>query len=278
MKDAEVIQNLEKGAATSKRTVIVIGGSSGIGYETCLRLVNSGYNVINVSRTPCTNSRVKNVSCDVAAGSTLCDVIKLNTEKYSVSAIVYCAGFSMAAPVEYAKESDIRYLFDVNYFGAVKAIQASLPYLKNTGGKIVLVGSLGGDIPIVFDSFYSSSKAALEMLARSLYGELKPYGVSITAVLPGGTATGFTYKRKVYSSEETKSYSKNVNKAVAALANFEQSGMSAAQVAEVICKILAMDKPPIIKACGAKNVAFRYFGKIMPEKLTLFLDGKAFNQ
>ena len=157
-----------------KKTAVVVGGSSGIGFETCQKLVNRGWNVVNISRTPCKNSKVHNIAADAAAGTALSDAIRGVSEKYNISALIYCAGFSMAAPIEYAKESDYRYLFDVNYFGALQCMQAVIPLFKNKGGRIVLVGSLGGDFPISFDCFYSSSKAALEMLCRSAYSELKP--------------------------------------------------------------------------------------------------------
>ncbi|MDE6585767.1 MAG: SDR family NAD(P)-dependent oxidoreductase, partial [Clostridia bacterium] len=226
---------------TDKKTAVVVGGSSGIGYETCLRLCNRGWNVVNVSRTPCKISKVESVAADAAAGYALSDAIDSIAEKHSISALIYSAGFSMAAPIEYAKESDYRYLFDVNFFGALKSVQAVIPHFKSKGGRIVLVGSLGGDVPICFDSFYSASKAALEMFSRAAYSELKPYGIKVTGLLPGGTATNFTSKRKVYPEEENRSYSGNVNRAVAALANMEQSGMSPAAVAEIIYEILIAD-------------------------------------
>jgi short-subunit dehydrogenase len=262
----------------SRHSAVVVGGSSGIGYETCVRLVNRGWAVTNISRTPCNNAKVNNICADVAAGSDAYDGIKRSAESYGLNALIYCAGFSMAAPIEYAKESDYKYLFEVNFFGALKSMQAAVPYLKKKGGKIILVGSLGGDIPILFDAFYSSSKAALEMLAREANSELKPYGVTVTCVLPGGTATNFSFKRKVYTDEQNKTYSRSVNKAVAALANMEQSGMRASRVAEDIYKILISDKPPIIKTCGAKNASFRAASKVMPEKFTLYIDERMFNQ
>lgn len=261
-----------------KKTAIVVGGSSGIGCETCFRLVNHGWNVINVSRTPCNNVKVKNIIADVVAGSTLTDVINAAGEKYGIDALVYSAGFSMAAPIEYAKERDYRYLFDVNFFGALKAMQAVIPFMKEKGGRIVLVGSLGGDVPILFDAFYSASKAALEMLVKEAYCELKPYGVKVTAFLPGGTSTGFTLKRKVYTDDENKSYSGNVNNAVAALADMEQHGMSPAAVAEDIYEILLADKPPVVKASGFKNSAYRIMSHVMPEKVTLYFNDRAFRQ
>ncbi len=261
-----------------KKTAVVVGGSSGIGFETCQKLVNRGWNVVNISRTPCKNSKVHNIAADAAAGTALSDAIRGVSEKYNISALIYCAGFSMAAPIEYAKESDYRYLFDVNYFGALQCMQAVIPLFKNKGGRIVLVGSLGGDFPISFDCFYSSSKAALEMLCRSAYSELKPYGIKVTGVLPGGTATGFTFKRKVYTTDENKAYSGSVNKAVAALANMEQSGMSPTAVAEIIYSVLVEENPPVIKSCGVKNAVYRAFTRVMPEKLTLKINERMYNQ
>ena len=259
-------------------SAVVIGGSSGIGYETCVRLVNRGWAVTNISRTPCNNAKVNNVCADVASGSDAYDAISSAADRHGLTALVYCAGYSMAAPIEYAKESDYKYLFEVNFFGALKAIQTSVQHMKKRGGKIVLVGSLGGDVPILYDCFYSCSKAALEMLAREANAELNSYGISVTAVLPGGTATNFTYKRKIYSEDENKIYAKSVNKAVAALANMEQSGMKPARVAEDIYKILISDKPPIIRTCGMKNNIMRFATRVMPEKLTLYLDERMFNQ
>ncbi len=272
------MSNSEANGKQTRPSAVIIGGSSGIGYETCVRLVNRGWTVSNISRTPCNNAKVNNFCADVAAGSDAYDAITTVAEKHGLSALIYCAGFSMAAPIEYAKESDYKYLFEVNFFGALKAMQTAVPFMKKRGGKIVLVGSLGGDLPIPFDAFYSCSKAALEMLAREANAELNAYGINVTAILPGGTATNFTFKRKVYTEDENKTYSKSVNRAVAALANMEQSGMKPSRVAEDIYKTLISDKPPIVRTCGAKNNVMRYASRVMPEKLTLYFDERMFNQ
>lgn len=259
-------------------TAIVVGGSSGIGYETCARLASRGWNVMNISRTPCKNPKVKNISADVVAGSTFTDAITKIAEKSGLDVLVYSAGFSMAAPIEYAKESDYRYLFDVNFFGALKAMQAAIPFMKNRGGRIILVGSLGGEIPIIFDAFYSASKAALEMLVREAYSELKPYNIKVTAFLPGGTATGFSFKRKVYTADENKSYAHDVDSAVNALSGMEQKGMSPSEVAEDIYKLILNENPPVIKVSGFKNSAYRIISHVVPEKLTLNFNSRMYRQ
>lgn len=260
------------------KTAVIVGGSSGIGCETCARLARKTWNVVNISRTPCKIDKVNNVIADVVAGSTFTDAIKNIGEHSRIDALVYCAGCSMAAPIEHAKESDYRYLFDVNFFGALKAVQAVIPFMKSGGGRIILVGSIGGDLPIIYDSFYSASKAALEMLAREAYCELKPYNIKVSALLPGGTATGFTFKRKVYTDDENKAYAQSVSRAVSALARMEQGGMSPAVVAEDIYGLLISDKPPVVKACGFKNSAYRIAAHVMPEKVTLYFNERTYRQ
>ncbi len=263
----------------ARRTAIVVGGSSGIGRETALRLLARGYRVYNISRTAFKGERVHTVSADAAQEGEMSRAIgSACAETGSLDLLVYSAGFSMAAPLEHAKSGDYRYLFEVNYFGAVEALRAAAPFLKKRGGRAVLVGSLGGDMPIPFDGFYSSSKAALCMLARESDLELRASGVRVCALLPGGTATDFTYNRRVYGEEENGGYAPSVKKASAALANMEQGGMEPSLVAEAIIKLAEKRNPPPVSVAGGKNGAARYLYKLLPERLTDWLVRKKFNQ
>ncbi len=262
-----------------KKTFIVVGASSGIGFETALRLLGKGFSVVNISRTPCSLKQVKNYKADVAAGESLENVINQIHEEFDwIYGLVYCAGFSMAAPIEYASELDYRYLFEVNYFGALRAIKSCIPILKKRGGRIVIVSSMGGLFPIAFDSFYSSSKAAVDMLVKSAAIELEPYNIKVSTLQPGGTSTGFTFKRKIYDDEETGDYSNKIKRATAALAELEQRGMSAGEVAREIVETLCEKRPPLVKQCGGWNKFYAAAGKILPEKTTHFINRKIYKQ
>lgn len=274
---AENVQ--EKPMPARRKTAVVVGGSSGIGRETALKLGARGWRVFNVSRTPFKGERVRTITADAAQEGEIGKAIKsIGEETGTIDLLVYSAGFSMAAPLEFAKSGDYRYLFEVNYFGAIEAIKACAPYLKKRGGRAVLVGSIGGDMPVPFDSFYSSSKAALAMLAREADVELRPHGVRVSALLPGGTATDFTFSRKIYNEEESGNYSPSVKKASAALANFEQGGMNPALVADAIMKLAEKRNPPPVSVAGGKNGFARYFYKMMPERFTDWVVRKKFNQ
>ena len=272
-------QETQEKVAPVRKTAIVVGGSSGIGKETAAKLSAIGYRVFNISRTPFQGERVRTLTADAAQEGELKNAIeRVGEETGALDLLVYSAGFSMAAPLEHAKSGDYRYLFEVNYFGAIEAIRAAAPYLKKRGGRVVLVGSLGADMPIPFDGFYSSSKAALNMLARETDLELRGQGVRVSALLPGGTATDFTYSRRVYGEEESKAYAPSLKKASAALANMEQGGMNPSLVAAAIIKLAEKKNPPTVSVAGGKNALMRYLYKMLPERVTDWYVRKKFNQ
>lgn len=261
-----------------KKTVVIVGASSGIGYETALRLLGRGFAVANISRTPCALQRVSNYTADVTAGDALEKALReIATHTENLYGLVYCAGFSMAAPIEYAAERDYRYLFEVNYFGAIRAIRGVTPFLKRRGGRIVLVSSMGGTFPVAFDSFYSSSKAAVDMLAHCASLELEPYHIRVCAVQPGGTSTGFTFKRKIYADEDNRDYASKVKRATAALAEMEQRGMSAGEVARQVADVICEKNPPLSLQCGKRNKFYAMAKRVLPEKAAQFINKKKYN-
>lgn len=255
------------------KKIIIVGGSSGIGLSTAQLLARRGHTVTNVSRTDCPDERITSLQADVTNAAAFTKALQKASEN-GVDALVYSAGCSMAAPVEHAKAEDYRYLFEVNLFGAIAAVQTVLPVMREqNAGRIVLIGSVGGVLPIAYDAFYSSSKAALSMFCRELNLETNPFGVYATCVLPGGTATRFTFKRKVYTAEEAGAYAEPLEKSVAALAEIEQGGMEASEVARTVLRTLNAEKPPVTTAAGAKNKAYCFSQKILPEKLSAYMVG-----
>ena len=262
-------------APLNGKTVIVIGGSSGIGYETALRLVGRGYTVVNLSRSACPLPQVKNYTVDVTSSQALEKTISAAAGD-NLYGLIYCAGYSIAAPLEYADEKDYRYLFEVNYFGFLRALRFVCPYMKKRGGKIIAVSSLGGVFPVAFDSFYSSSKAALDMLVKSAAIELEPYNIQVCSLRPGGTSTGFTFKRKIYTDEQCGDYAPKVKRASLALAGMEQGGLSAGEVAKELISVFEERRLPLSRQCGKLNKFYFALNRLIPQKTSLRFDKMAF--
>ena len=255
---------------------VVIGGSSGIGKTAVKALCAAGYNVTNISRTACEADGVNNIEADVSKEGELENAL-LSLPVPDVA--VYSAGFSLAAPTEYVLQEDFRYLFEVNFFGFVRTVRSLVTGMRNNGGgRIIAVSSLGSVIPIIFDSFYSASKAALDMFIRGANVEMNPYNIYLTSVRPGATQTRFTFKRKVYPEEDVGVYGDKLHKATVTLADMEQRGMDPSDVADCIMKVIAAKKPPMSRNVGFTNKSLSLAEKLLPEAFTAFLNKNLYLQ
>jgi short-subunit dehydrogenase len=250
------------------KVIMIVGASSGIGRECARKFIKNGDIVYNCSRRECSLEGVKNLTLDIVNTKDLqacVDTIIENEKRLDV--VVYSAGFSMAAPLESVRAEDYRYLFDVNFFGAIELIRAVVPHMKRAGGRIILISSLAGLTPIPYDPYYAASKAALNMLAESLSFELEKQRICITSLMPGGTKTDFTFKRKIYSEEEVGMYEDDMQKAVSSLHNIEQNGMSAEAVADTVLFVAELQNPPVLVASGIKNKIMGGLYRILPRGL-----------
>ena len=110
---------------TDMKNIVIVGGSSGIGLAVVQNL--SGENIANISRTPCVVAGVNNLTADVTDRAAL---KKAFSRLSRIDALIYCAGTSMAAPVEYAEYDDYKRLFEVNLFGAIECCKLAMPMLR----------------------------------------------------------------------------------------------------------------------------------------------------
>ena len=114
-----------------------------------------------------------------------------------LDALVNNAGISAQALFEDVKAEDLHWYEDlmrVNLWGAVWCTHAALPYLKQSRGRIVAVGSLAGLVGVPGRTAYSATKFAMTGFFEALRAELKAAGVSVTTAYPGVVATRIRYR------------------------------------------------------------------------------------
>lgn len=252
------------------KNIVIVGGSSGIGLALAQNLLGEDTQITNISRTPCAVTGVTDITADVS------DIFELHAAINAVEhvdALIYCAGFSLAAPIEYAKNSDVKYMFDVNIIGATECIKAAMPKLNESDNPhVVLLSSSGGIAPIPFDGFYSATKAGLFALAVAVRTENPK--VKCTAVAVPATQTEFSFKRKVYS--DCGEYNKDLKAASDSLIKMEQTGYSADYVAKRIAAIIEKKNPPPKVTVGTKNKLMLFAYNILPWRLKLYALRKKF--
>jgi short-subunit dehydrogenase len=102
-----------------------------------------------------------------------------------IDVVVANAGYGVSGPLETLTEAIWRNLFETNVFGVIWTLQAAIPHVKKTKGRLAITGSVMGKLAVGNLPAYSASKFALMGLANSLYQELHKCGVSVTTLLPG---------------------------------------------------------------------------------------------
>jgi NAD(P)-dependent dehydrogenase (short-subunit alcohol dehydrogenase family) len=175
------------------RTVLISGISSGIGAAIAARLAGRGDQVLGLSRSPPAQSGITWQPADVCDSvAVVAATDALLTGHDHLDAVICNAGVGLLGSVEDVPLDAARRLFDVNYFGVVNVLKATLPRLRAQGkGKVLIMASLASRVPLPFQAHYSASKAALESLGMALGEELAPHGIGVSLIEPGDIRSGF---------------------------------------------------------------------------------------
>jgi len=163
------------------------------------------------------------------------------------------AGYSLVGTTEEATEADVRALFDANYFGMLRVIQAALPLLRQQGsGHIVGVSSTMGIVAMPLIGFYCATKWAVEALHDSLASEIRGFGIKVTLVEPGAYATDFGSPSSLKRAPGMDAYA-DLRKQVFGRLSASKKGDPAA-TAEAILKIVDAENPPLRFILGNENL------------------------
>jgi len=180
---------------------IVTGTSTGIGFATSLHLARHGYRVFagmrNLAKAGPLRAAaaeaqlpVDVIPLDVTSTPSVREAFAAVSTHGPVDVLVNNAGIGGAAPLEITPEAEHRAMFETNYFGAIRCIQAVLPTMRERRrGTIVNVTSIGGRIATPNQIAYSASKWALECAGEALAHEVRRFGIRVVNVEPGVVMT-----------------------------------------------------------------------------------------
>ncbi|WP_298536916.1 SDR family NAD(P)-dependent oxidoreductase [uncultured Algibacter sp.] len=169
------------------KTVVVIGGSKGIGNAILQKLVSTN-KVINISRTSpeTSHANLTHYRCDITQD----ELPKID----SADDLVYCPGSINLKPINRLSIQDFKNDFEINVIGAVKAIQHFLPLLKNSSSSsILLFSTVAVKLGMPFHASIAAAKAGVEGLVKSLGAELAPT-IRVNAIAPTVTDTNLASK------------------------------------------------------------------------------------
>jgi len=184
------------------KTVVITGGSSGIGLALAKEFASRGaFVVLTARRAEQLEAALKTLP-ESAAGSAAfpCDVgdpaqvaalfAEVRQARGEPDVLVNCAGMVHPGYLQDLDLQTFEQTMRVNYFGAVNTVKAVLPeMMQRRSGVIVNVGSMASMFGVIGYSAYSGSKFALRGFSEALRMEAKPYGIQVALALPPDTDT-----------------------------------------------------------------------------------------
>jgi NAD(P)-dependent dehydrogenase (short-subunit alcohol dehydrogenase family) len=178
------------------RVALVTGGSSGIGEATAIKLHEAGYTVYAAARRVhrmehLAESGIRPLAMDVTDDQSMQTAVKqILAEAGRIDVLVNNAGYGSYGALEDVPLSEARAQFEVNVFGAARLTQLVLPHMRHQrSGTIVNITSMGGKIYTPLGAWYHGTKFALEAISDCLRMELKPFGIDVVVIEPGGIKT-----------------------------------------------------------------------------------------
>ena len=177
------------------KIAIVTGCSKGIGLSTTMALLNKGATVAGWSRTP-TNISHKNFTHFVTDVSDFESVQKSHIQTITkfgqADILINNAGIGFVSAFEELEMEKWFKMFDVNVHGMYYCSKMVIPGMKAKGaGHIVNIGSIAGTTAVKNMVGYASTKHAVTGMSRSLFMELREFGIKVTCIYPGSVKTGF---------------------------------------------------------------------------------------
>ncbi|HWI01171.1 MAG TPA: SDR family oxidoreductase [Propionibacteriaceae bacterium] len=244
---------------STRELVVVTGASSGIGRATAEHLASAGFHVLAGVRNDrdaeaVASDHVEAVRLDITDEeqvAALARRVETDPQTRRLRAVVNNAGIAVAAPVEMIPLTHWRRQFEANFFGHVGVIQALLPALLSSRGRVINVSSIGGRVAGPTYGAYSASKFALEAMSDALRREVRHLGVEVVVVQPGAIATpiwekGIDAARTLQSAmtdEQRRRYDKINAGALQRGRYAAANGVPPDQVAKVITQAITVPRP-----------------------------------
>ena len=180
------------------KVILVTGASSGIGFDAAEAFARQGHRVYAAARRvermePLKAIGVVPLRMDVTDEASLEAGVRTVLEAEGrIDALVNNAGYGYFGAIENVPLEEARRQLEVNVFGLARLCQLVIPSMREQGsGRIVNISSVAGKTVLYFGGWYHVSKFSVEALSDALRMELKPFGIDVSMIEPGGIKTNW---------------------------------------------------------------------------------------
>ena len=251
------------------KVVLITGASSGIGKAAAEFLSAKGFRVYGTGRNPKNNENngYSLLPLDVTKPETISLAINLILEKEGrLDVLVNNAGMGITGPMEDTPTTEMRKVFETNFFGAIDVMKAVLPQMrKQQSGTIINVTSIAGYMGLPYRGVYSATKGALDLVSESIRMEVKAFGIQIATIAPGDVATNIAAGRYHTPVFDNSAYKEKYQLNLDLMDSHVDRGMNPFKMAEKIYYIINLKQPKVHYRVGAFMEKFSILlKKILP--------------
>ncbi|OAV62771.1 oxidoreductase [Enteractinococcus helveticum] len=203
-------------------TWLITGCSTGLGRALAQEVLAAGHNAVITARDTATLTELAEaypqtylaVPLDVRFGDQVIAAVDTAHQHFGdIDVLVNNAGYGYRAAVEEGEEDEIKQMFETNYYGAVRMINAVLPGMRyRRSGTIINISSIAGQRSAPGSGFYAASKAALESTSEALQQEGEPLGIRVAIVQPGPFRTDFAGRSLRQSADPIEAYAETAGR------------------------------------------------------------------
>ena len=252
--------------------ILITGASSGIGKSIAEYLVKFNYKVYGTSRHPKQDiiNGVRFLQLDVTQQESVLSAIDILIQKEGqIDYLINNAGVGITGPMEEIPEEEQKKIFETNFFGPLRVINAVLPHMRNRrSGFIINITSIAGYMGLPFRGFYSATKGALELSTEAYRMELKAFGIKVTNVAPGDFATNIASGRYHAPVKKDSPYKEVYEMSLKLMDEHVDEGKDPDLMAKSVHTIMQKSNPKIHYKVGDFTQKISVFLKhILPDKV-----------
>ena len=195
----------------TSKVILITGASSGIGYDTAAALAKQGHKVYAAARRmekmePLRQQGVVPIRMDVTDTASL--EAGLNTVMEAegrIDVLINNAGYGYFGAIENVSMEEARRQVEVNVFGLARLCQLVLPIMRSQGsGRIINTSSVAGKSVLYYGGWYHVTKYSVEAFSDALRIEMKPFGIDVVMIEPGGIKTEWGHIAADHLAESSK--------------------------------------------------------------------------
>lgn len=241
---------------------LITGCSTGFGRALAKEVLAKGYNAAVAARN--TNdvqdiieayaATAIAVKLDVTVPEQILSAVKTTVDRFGqIDVLVNNAGIGYFAAIEESEETEVRRMFEINFFGLSKLTQQVLPYMrKRKTGHILNITSIGGLRSFPGVGFYNATKYAVDGLSEALSKEVAPLGIKVTIIAPSGFRTDWAGRSAKDTTIKIDDYASTAGKNASDIRGYSgnQAG-DPVRAALAMIQVTETENPPLRLLLGA---------------------------